>query len=75
MVGAVPSDTETLNEQVPVLPLPSLAVKVTVVLPTPLKMVPAVGVCNMLGVLQLSALLTGLYAGKVAVQEVPSVSA
>jgi len=60
MVGAVESETVTLNEQVPVLPLPSLAVSVTVVLPTPFKVVPGVGVCNILGVLQLSVLLTGL---------------
>lgn len=51
-----------------VLPWPSLAVKVTVVLPTPETVLPDAGNWLTEGVPQLSALLTALYAGRVAEQ-------
>lgn len=44
MEGDVMSVRVTLNEQVAVLPLPSLAVRVTVVLPTPETVLPDAGV-------------------------------
>ena len=72
-VGGVLSTLFTLNEQEAVFPFPSLAVKTTVVVPTPVTVVPETGDWVTVGVPQLSPLLTALYAGKVAVQAAPNV--
>ena len=54
ITGAVTSTLFTVNEQVLVLLLASLAVKVTVTLPVPLAAVPAAGDCVIVGVLHAS---------------------
>lgn len=60
MVGGVVSTLFTTNEHVLVLPLPSLAVSVTVVAPTPVKVVLARGDWVIVGVLQLSLVVVAL---------------
>ena len=60
MAGGVLSTRFTVNEQVAVLPLPSLAVSVTVVAPTPVTVVPEIGNCATVGVPQLSEALAAL---------------
>ena len=59
-VGAVLSVRVTLNEQLLVLPFPSLAVNTTVLDPTPDTEVPEMGDCVTVTVPQLSAVLTAL---------------
>ncbi len=54
IAGAVLSTLLTLNVQVVVLPEASVAVMVTVCVPVPESMVPAAGLCVMVGVPQLS---------------------
>ena len=66
--GGVMSKRLTSNEHEVELPFPSLAVKTTVVVPTPVTVLPAVGDCVTLCVPQLSDVLKGLYKGKVALQ-------
>lgn len=58
--GAISSTRFTVNEQLAVFPLPSLAVRVTVVLPTPVTCVPNAGAWVKAGVLQLSDMVAGL---------------
>lgn len=55
-------------------PFPSLAVNTTVVVPTPVTVVPEAGDCVTVGVPQLSEVAVALYAGKVAVQAAPKVN-
>lgn len=57
MVGTDVSVLFTVKEQLFVLPLPSLAVRVTIELPTPVNTVPDAGDWVTTGVPQLSALL------------------
>lgn len=69
IAGGVVSTLFTVNEQVAVLPLPSLAVSVTVLLPTPDKAAPDTGACVTVGTAaQLSLTLAALYADSVVVQ-------
>ena len=57
IVGTVVSTRFTLNVQFAVLPLASVAVSVTVVVPTPLTAVPAAGDCVTVTAEQLSAVV------------------
>jgi len=57
MVGGVVSTRFTLNVQFEVFPLASVAVRVTVVVPTPLTAVPAAGDCVTVRAEQLSAVV------------------
>jgi len=61
IVGAIGSVRVTLKEQVAVFPLPSFAVSVTVVLPTPETVLPGAGSCvEAGGAAQLSDMVAGL---------------